>query len=132
MDFNAFLDSLLVLGGSTLSDLHFKVGSPPLLRIQGTLEPTTLETLGPDDTKRIATTLAGGRSLDSINDLDTAYAIPGKSRFGATADDRGRRGRRPGGDVPIALPRPRHLIARPRRTTLLLTGPVSVEIDGRS
>ena len=39
MDFNSFLMSLVQLGQGKVSDLHFKVGSPPLLRVRGELEP---------------------------------------------------------------------------------------------
>ena len=81
MELNPFLESLLVLGGTTLSDLHFKVGSPPLLRIQGTLESSGLNTLGPEETSEIATALAGGKNLDGVNEFDAAYSIPGKTRF---------------------------------------------------
>ncbi len=81
MELNPFLESLLALGGTTLSDLHFKVGSPPLLRIQGTLESSGLNTLGPEDTSEIATALAGGKNLDGVNEFDAAYSIPGKARF---------------------------------------------------
>ena len=57
MDFHSFLKSLLDLGKGQVSDLHFKVGGPPLLRIRGELVPARFQALGPDDTKRIATAL---------------------------------------------------------------------------
>ena len=81
MDFNSFLMSLVQLGQGKVSDLHFKVGSPPLLRVRGELEPARFNKLGPDDTKRIAQALIGGASLDGVHDLDAAYSIPGQARF---------------------------------------------------
>ena len=57
MDFNSFLKSLLALGQGKVSDLHFKAGGPPLLRVRGVLEPARFNPLTPDDTKRIATAL---------------------------------------------------------------------------
>jgi twitching motility protein PilT len=81
MDFNSFLMSLVQLGQGRVSDLHFKVGAPPLLRLGGQLEPARFAKLGPDDTKRIAQSLIGSASLEGVNDLDTAYSIPGIARF---------------------------------------------------
>ena len=82
MELNPFLESLLDLGGTTLSDLHFKAGSPPLLRIQGTLESSGLNTLGPEDTSEIATALAGaGTSTASTSSTSRtpSLARPGSA-----------------------------------------------------
>src|SRR5687767_4625744 len=80
MDFNSFLMSLVQLGQGKVSDLHFKVGSPPLLRIRGELEPAKFNKLGVDDTKKIASALLG-RDVETAKDLDLSYSIPGQARF---------------------------------------------------
>ena len=84
MDFNSFLKSLLELGKGQVSDLHFKVGSPPLLRIRGVLEPARFNKLTAEDTKQIAGVLVKEemrKDLDSVRDYDTSYSIPGEGRF---------------------------------------------------
>jgi len=80
MDFNSFLMSLVQLGQGKVSDLHFKVGSPPLLRIRGELEPAKFNKLGLDDTRKIASALLG-RDVETAKDLDLSYSIPGQARF---------------------------------------------------
>ena len=80
MDFNSFLMSLVQLGQGKVSDLHFKVGVPPLLRIRGQLEPAKFNRLTPDDTKKIASALVG-RDVEDDKDIDLSYAIPDKARF---------------------------------------------------
>ncbi|MFC2171084.1 type IV pilus twitching motility protein PilT [Acidobacteriota bacterium] len=82
MDFNSFLKALLSLGDA--SDLHFKVGSPPLLRINGSLRPAKFNKLDAEATKRIAGGLLDEvkrQELDTLNDYDGSYNIPGETRF---------------------------------------------------
>jgi twitching motility protein PilT len=81
MDFDSFLMSLVSLGEGQVSDLHFKVGGPPLLRIRGSLEQARFNRLGPEDTKKIAQALVPNQDVEASNDIDTSYAIPGKVRF---------------------------------------------------
>jgi twitching motility protein PilT len=84
MDFNAFLKSLISLGGGKVSDLHFKVGSPPLLRVRGELEACRFNKLTPEDTRRIAMALVSEdmrKDIDHVRDHDRSYAIPGEGRF---------------------------------------------------
>jgi len=87
MDFNSFLLSLVglgpSLGGGPVSDLHFRVGLPPLLRVNGELLPARFNAMKPDDTEKIARGLVSQRGidLDGRNEIDTAYAIPGRARF---------------------------------------------------
>lgn len=67
------------------SDLHIKVGSPPILRIYGELTPLTTE-------KKVSHEDATGMALSVMtpgqtemfkkkNDLDLAYSVPGLGRF---------------------------------------------------
>src|SRR5688572_20904765 len=85
MDFNSFLKSLMALGQGKVSDIHFKVGAPPLLRIRGSLDPARFNRMGPDDTKRIALALIAKeevrKNIDNLLDYDTAYNMPGEGRF---------------------------------------------------
>ena len=84
MDFNSFLKSLVALGKGQVSDLHFKVGSPPLLRIRGELQPARFNKMTPDDTRKIAMALVKEEvrdNIDEVRDYDTAYSIPGEGRF---------------------------------------------------
>jgi twitching motility protein PilT len=67
------------------SDLHIKVGSPPILRIYGELTPLTSEKrVSQDDAMKIASTvMTHGQSeiFKKKNDIDLAYSVPGLGRF---------------------------------------------------
>jgi twitching motility protein PilT len=72
------------------SDLHLKVGSPPLIRLHGALRPIPdAEPLKPDDTERAATHLITDpekrEEFDADHEVDFAYAIPGFARFRVNA-----------------------------------------------
>jgi twitching motility protein PilT len=77
-----FLKSLVVEG---ISDIHFKVGRPPLRRIHGVLAPIANATpLNQKDTEELAVHLLGSNLWEKFRDrpeIDTAYSIPGFSRF---------------------------------------------------
>jgi twitching motility protein PilT len=84
MDIDAFLTWLVSQGNGQVSDLHFKVGTPPLIRVRGELEPAPYPALAPEDTRRIALALAKEDArirIDEIRDYDTAYTISGGTRF---------------------------------------------------
>ena len=67
------------------SDIHIKVGSPPILRIYGELTPLTSENkISHEDATKIAfsvMTSAQGEIFKKKNDIDLAYSIPGLGRF---------------------------------------------------
>ena len=67
------------------SDVHFKVGSPPALRINGVLRPIRAPALAPEDLVRICTyVLAASRFKGQLNELteaDASYALEGVGRF---------------------------------------------------
>jgi twitching motility protein PilT len=73
------------------SDLHLKVGSPPLARINGKLTPfPDAEPLTPEDTEgalqeMIADEPAKRAEFDSDGEVDLAHAVPGLSRFRVNA-----------------------------------------------
>jgi twitching motility protein PilT len=83
VDVNELLRHLIEAGGS---DLHCKVGSPPLIRVNGSLRPvpSTAE-LHPDDTEGFVTALLDDptklREFADHGEVDFSYAIPGLARF---------------------------------------------------
>lgn len=82
MNINEFLAQLTRIEG--VSDLHFKVGSPPLLRINGELRPAKFQKLSPSNTRDIAMSMLNDEmrdEFDNLKDIDTAYSVPGVARF---------------------------------------------------
>ncbi|RPI37187.1 MAG: type IV pilus twitching motility protein PilT [Nitrospiraceae bacterium] len=82
MDVNELLKTAHSQGAS---DLHLKVGSCPILRINGELSPLSTENrLTQEDTLKIAFAVMspGQREIfKKKNDLDLAYSVPGLGRF---------------------------------------------------
>jgi twitching motility protein PilT len=86
-DIDAALHYLIEAGGS---DLHAKVGSPPLVRINGELDPLPdSAVLEPSDTEHalgeILVDSARRAEFDSDGEVDFAHAIPGFARFRVNA-----------------------------------------------
>ncbi|MGO8673603.1 MAG: type IV pilus twitching motility protein PilT [Capsulimonadaceae bacterium] len=66
------------------SDLHIKVGSPPLVRIRGDLIPLNVPPLTPELSRDLSFAALSQQQIDRFNvdrELDFAYAIEGKARF---------------------------------------------------
>jgi len=82
MDVNDLLKEAHAQGAS---DLHLKVGSFPILRINGELAPLSTEKrLSQEDTLKIAFAVMspGQREIfKKRNDIDLAYSVPGLGRF---------------------------------------------------
>ena len=82
--FNQFLTAAVKNGAS---DVHFKVGSAPALRVNGQLLPVKVPALQPEDTARITGHLVKHSrykgSVDDLQDFDTSYALEGVGRFRA-------------------------------------------------
>jgi twitching motility protein PilT len=82
--FNQFLAAAVKNGAS---DVHFKVGSAPALRVNGQLLPVKVPALQPEDTARIAKHLLSTSrfkgSIDDLQDWDTSYPLEGVGRFRA-------------------------------------------------
>jgi twitching motility protein PilT len=82
MDINDLLKKAHTL---TASDLHIKVGSPPIVRVNGELTPMTTERkLSQEDAAKIAfSVMTPGQSetFKRKNDIDLAYSVPGLGRF---------------------------------------------------
>ena len=86
-DITASLRHLVDSGGS---DLHCKVGSPPLIRVNGALQPIPdTKALAPHDTEGFVTTLLDDvtklREFTDDGEVDFSYAIPGLARFRVNA-----------------------------------------------
>jgi twitching motility protein PilT len=82
MDINELLKKAHSLSAS---DLHIKVGSPPILRIHGELNPlSSEERMTQEEALKIAFSVMspGQRELfKKRNDIDLAYSVPGLGRF---------------------------------------------------
>jgi twitching motility protein PilT len=67
------------------SDLHLKVGSYPVIRVHGNLQPLTeLKRLMQEDTIAMAFSIMSGRQKQKFKDnyeIDIAYSVPGMGRF---------------------------------------------------
>ena len=73
-----------VAGGA--SDVHIKVGEPPLYRVSGSLHmAANTPTLTPDDTKQIGALLIARAGytfkVDQVREFDFAYSAPNVGRF---------------------------------------------------
>ncbi len=87
MDRSAF-ERILAFGVERgISDLHFQVGHPPHLRLQGDLLPAKYPPLRPQDTEAVAQLLLG-EDYETFRkthvERDMTYSIEGLSRFRAT------------------------------------------------
>jgi twitching motility protein PilT len=67
------------------SDLHIKVGSPPVLRINGELTPLTSESrVSPEDVLKVVYSVMTNEQKEFFKkekDIDFAYSVPGVGRF---------------------------------------------------
>ncbi len=67
------------------SDIHLKVGLPPVLRVNGKLVPLKVaQPLRPDDLRAMTDLVIGEEHRDKFErhrELDCAYSIPGLGRF---------------------------------------------------
>ncbi len=83
-DLDAALHHLVASGGS---DLHLKVPSRPMIRINGRLEPLAdAEPLTPDVTRSIVERLLAGKDaqraeFEADNEVDLAFAVGDLARF---------------------------------------------------
>jgi twitching motility protein PilT len=68
------------------SDLHITTGSPPLLRIDGSVVPLKLPPLGPVESKALCYSILGEEqkiTFEKSSELDLAFGVKGLSRFRA-------------------------------------------------
>ncbi|MEJ2682814.1 MAG: type IV pilus twitching motility protein PilT [Candidatus Sulfobium sp.] len=82
LDVNELLKTAHSMGAS---DVHLKVGSHPILRIDGNLSPLSSERrLSQEDTLKVAFSVMNPGQRDTFkkkNDMDLAYSVPGLGRF---------------------------------------------------
>jgi len=70
------------------SDLHLVVGSPPMIRLHGRLEPLGDERLLPDGAHELVSAIMSKADADALveqREVDFAYSLPGVSRFRVNA-----------------------------------------------
>ena len=83
--FNQFLAAAVKNGSS---DIHFKVGSSPAVRVNGQLVPVKVPALHAEDTQRIAGHILKQHhfkgELDELREYDASYALEGVCRFRAS------------------------------------------------
>src|SRR5579863_3627315 len=68
------------------SDLHITTGTPPLLRIDGSIIPLKLPPLGPVETKQLCFSVLSEEQraqFEKANELDLSFGVKGLSRFRA-------------------------------------------------
>jgi twitching motility protein PilT len=68
------------------SDLHIATGSPPLLRVDGSVVPLKLPPLGPVETKQLCysvLTEEQRRAFETTKELDLSFGVKGLSRYRA-------------------------------------------------
>jgi twitching motility protein PilT len=85
MRLDEILRELVVRGGS---DLHLKVGRPPLMRIAGDLASTELPEIGESDMRGLLLQMLGREGLAALEtnfECDTSYLLPGVARFRVNA-----------------------------------------------
>jgi len=85
MNFQEYLKELCK---ENASDIHFKVGSPPLIRISGVLQKVNSPPLAPKETEIVAKEVLTEKDfikLEGPAEIDTSYTIPGFSRFRVNA-----------------------------------------------
>jgi twitching motility protein PilT len=116
------------------SDIHLKVGSHPVIRIEGRLLPLTDEKrLAQEDTIAMAFSIMSARQKQKFKDhfeLDLAYSVPGLGRFRVNAfQQRGTVGLvvraipvRIATAAELNLPPVLELIAQEKRGLVLVTG----------
>ncbi len=78
-------DLLKIATDRKASDLHLKVGSHPVIRVNGRLSPLSeLNRMSQEDTIAMAFSIMSGRQKQKFKDhfeIDLAYSVPGLGRF---------------------------------------------------
>src|SRR5918912_730382 len=130
-----FADILLAVVQQKASDLHITAGSPPMLRIRGSLVPMEgMPSLTPTDTREIVYAILNSsqrQRLETDWQIDFAYSVPGVGRYRVNAYfQRGTLGAAfrliPSETVPIealGLPPVIRGFAKKPRGIVLVTGP---------
>ena len=81
MKIEEYLKALVLMGGS---DLHLKVGRPPLMRLKGELIPTEYPVLGMENIMDLLLPMLTDiqiKKLEDERELDFSYPVEGLARF---------------------------------------------------
>ena len=81
MHIDQFLKSMT---RENVSDLHFKIGSPPLVRISGQLYPIKFNPLTAQDTEQLAFSMLTNKQKEEFEnkpELDFSYNLPDVARY---------------------------------------------------
>lgn len=81
MDISNLLEIALEAGAS---DLHLSSGLPPILRINGDIQTTTLPPLEPSQLRRLVYEIMSDRQVglfEKTGEIDVAWEIPRRARF---------------------------------------------------
>jgi twitching motility protein PilT len=81
MKIDDFFTALVQRGGS---DLHLKVGRPPLMRIKGELLPTEYPVIGKEEMKKLLLPMLTEmqiKKLENEREIDFSYFVEGLARF---------------------------------------------------
>ncbi len=85
MDQNAFHRLLEIATKTNASDIHLKVGSPILLRVNGELQEAKSPVLRPEDTlsvvRMVVENVKPAIDIDSLHEWDGSYSLKGLGRF---------------------------------------------------
>ena len=76
-----YIKSLVFEG---VSDIHFKVFRPPLIRVHGVLQPVDAPIISQKDMTELAMHILGPHTwerFNKVNEFDASYSIPGFARF---------------------------------------------------
>ena len=79
---------LRAVAENSASDLHLRVGSPPLVRVDGSLQPVEGPPLGPAETAAIAQSILPPERWERLaqrKEADFAHSVPGVGRFRVNA-----------------------------------------------
>ncbi|MBV8595295.1 MAG: type IV pilus twitching motility protein PilT [Candidatus Eremiobacteraeota bacterium] len=81
-------DLLISMVEKGASDLHVVVGSPPMIRLHGVLQPLVEEKVSSDDSQALLSTVLTQDQVTTLNtdrEIDFAYAMVGVARFRVNA-----------------------------------------------
>ncbi len=77
-------DLLTLVVDENASDLHLAVGDPPVLRINGSLQPLDCERLAQDDTERLMRAITSEENIQKVKEhggCDFGFAFGDRARF---------------------------------------------------
>ncbi len=82
------IDILLEVLERQASDLHLVAGAPPVVRINGVLEPLDCAHLSPNDTRELIYSILSQNQrqrLENDLEMDFSYSVPGRAGFRVNA-----------------------------------------------